>query len=143
MGVNADEEDTDVVKTVRSHAVRKGVRIIHAKVIRNRYCDDVVGCKLLVPKSQVSNLLEDDFWPDNIECRYWLREKPGMNQPSGDTHQNDNDQWRRERNDYRKDYRVEETRNRGEDVREWREHARDDDYYHDYEYRSNYRDAQY
>ena len=35
-------------------------------VVRNRYCEDSVGCKIVVPESVSDTLTSDDFWPENI-----------------------------------------------------------------------------
>ncbi len=44
------QTDEDIVKSVYKYATDCGLRIISARVIHNRYADDTVGCRVIVPK---------------------------------------------------------------------------------------------
>jgi len=67
-----DNEDT-IISNIRQHCLAKGVKIVRAYVIYNRYNDYIVGCKLSVVVSQKHPLTADDFWPCNIRCREWQK----------------------------------------------------------------------
>ena len=66
-GMNEDE----VSRSVRKYGTTIGIRVMYCEVIHNRYCTDVVGCKIWVPISHVDHALDFGMWPDNIQCRKW------------------------------------------------------------------------
>ena len=35
-------------------------------VVRNRYCEDSVGCKIVVRESVSDTLMSEDLWPEDI-----------------------------------------------------------------------------
>ena len=49
----------------------KGVRVMSARIIQNRFCEDSVGCKISVPVRQVDDVLGIHMWPDEVTCRRW------------------------------------------------------------------------
>ena len=73
------DTDEDVTRNIKEHAKSKGLRIMSQKVIRNRYVEDVVGCKIIIPMSQEHLALTPGFWPDGIECRHWEHLPPSKN----------------------------------------------------------------
>ncbi len=56
---------------VKTYAKSKGIRIMAIRIIRNRFCDDAVGARILVPSSQEYLALDPATWPSNILCRRW------------------------------------------------------------------------
>ena len=60
-----------VASMVRNHLKEKGVRCLYAQVIRNRYMEDVVGCKIIVPLRQRDKAIGIKIWPDKVKCREW------------------------------------------------------------------------
>ena len=60
-----------VAALVRNHLKEKGVRCLYAEVIRNRYVDDTVGCKIIVPLRQKDKVIGIKIWPDKVKCREW------------------------------------------------------------------------
>jgi hypothetical protein len=73
--VNVDDREAEIKERVRKYAVARGLRIMGINIVTNRYIEDVVGCKMLVPEPQLSKALAPDFWPENTNCRLWY-EKP-------------------------------------------------------------------
>ena len=75
MGDNETEQS--ITFQVKSYVKRKdknnNIRIMRMNVVRNRYCEDSVGCKIVVPESVSDTLPSENFWPEDIECRVWSR----------------------------------------------------------------------
>ncbi len=73
-----DMENDDAVKAkVRKYVKKKrDVRIVSIQVVRNKFCDDTVGCKLCIPANAMDYLLAPGFWPDDVQCREWSRRPP-------------------------------------------------------------------
>ena len=67
----ATETLKDIAVKVRKHCVSKGIRVMGARTITNRFCQDSVGCRITVPIKQKSQVLSDDMWPQSIACRKW------------------------------------------------------------------------
>ena len=63
--------DDEACRSVRKYGTTIGIRVMYCEVIHNRYCTDVVGCKIWVPISHVDNALDFGMWPDHIQCRKW------------------------------------------------------------------------
>ena len=70
-----DDDYDDIKNRVIRHSKENGIRVMKSWVIPNRVCDDVVGCKILVPIDQVEQCIEGRCWPNNITCRKWHNEK--------------------------------------------------------------------
>ena len=66
-----DQKDEDIVKMVKLHARYNGVRVRSARVIHNRFDDDIVGFKITAPDDEVRIVVNSSFWPDPVECREW------------------------------------------------------------------------
>lgn len=60
-----------IADKVRKHLRSKDIRIMSARTIINRYCEDIVGCKITIPARQVDDVLGNRIWPDNVICRRW------------------------------------------------------------------------
>ncbi len=65
-----DNYDT-MKKKVLIHADLKGIKVITTRVIRNKHCDDLVGCQITVPLIHIDRALDDDNWPPYVTCRKW------------------------------------------------------------------------
>ena len=83
------------------------------RVISNRYCEDMVGCKISVPVRQVDDALGTRIWPDDVVCRRWR--KPRQNAPA-DRGDNGGDGRGRpqRRDDWRNDYERDDRNDRHE-----------------------------
>jgi hypothetical protein len=55
-----EETDEEVIQMVREHANVQGIWIMGQIIIRNRTYTDVVGCKIIIPVSQVNRSLLPD-----------------------------------------------------------------------------------
>jgi hypothetical protein len=69
--VGVEDTESDVKAEVRKYATTKGLRVMAIHIITNKYCEDVVGCKLAIPESQVETALSSDFWPVDMNFRRW------------------------------------------------------------------------
>ena len=56
---------------VKQYGCHKDVRIMSARVVHNRFDDDIVGCKITVPEADVESVTSRAFWPAEVECRLW------------------------------------------------------------------------
>jgi hypothetical protein len=83
-----DESYEQVSRNVKLYAKSKGIRIMSIKIIRNHYCDDVVGCKMLIPECNEHVALDPQTWPDAITCRRWEDRPPRNKAGSRDTRDN-------------------------------------------------------
>jgi len=70
-----DKDDEQIATDIRKYAVGAGFRVMYAEVIHNRYCQDVIGCKIWIPLSQVEDAMEYGVWPDGITCRMWAQKR--------------------------------------------------------------------
>ena len=66
-----DDSEEDIIKCVKDYAEHGGIRVMSAKVIKNRFCQDVVGCKVFIPEKQIRLACSPSFWPDPVSCRVW------------------------------------------------------------------------
>ena len=73
--VDLHDSVSDIKDKVRRYATHKGLRIMGTYIISNKYSEDVTGCKLLVPSSQVQLALSANFWPEEIICREWVERR--------------------------------------------------------------------
>ena len=71
ISITRDDEENDIISKIRIYAANRGIRIMSANVVCNRFVEDVVGCKITVPASQSEEVLITGFWPEDIECRHW------------------------------------------------------------------------
>ena len=108
-----DESDQCVADKLRNYCKNKGIRIMAVRVISNRYCEDMVGCKISVPVRQVDDALGTRIWPDDVVCRRWR--KPRQNAPA-DRGDNGGDGRGRpqRRDDWRNDYERDDRNDRQE-----------------------------
>ena len=63
--------DEEVRQAVRDYADMVKIRVMNIEIVFNRYCQDVVGCRIKVPISCVESAMDEDTWPDEIKCRKW------------------------------------------------------------------------
>ena len=66
-GVSNESIENDV----KAHGKSKGLTIMFARVVGNKYRDDVVGCLIRIPENQMDNALNESIWPDQIQPRLW------------------------------------------------------------------------
>ena len=77
------QSDDEISKMVKAHVWSKGVRIMAAKIIHNRFDDNTVGCKITVPELEEDNVSRNSFWPDEVECRSWNTSRQGPSRRNG------------------------------------------------------------
>ena len=85
MAMASSDTEHDIIDSIKAYASVNGLKVMHASVVYNYYCDTSVGCKISIPVSQHEIAINDKFWPNNISCRVWQRGKP--NQTSNQTDQ--------------------------------------------------------
>lgn len=66
-----NETNAVIARSLMDYAKDRGVRIMATRVMRNRLCHDVLGCRILVPESQEYLALDTAMWPENVLCRRW------------------------------------------------------------------------
>lgn len=69
----------ELADKVRMYCQSKGVRVMYARIIGNKYYEDCVGCKLTIPLRQYDDVIGTRMWPDDVICRKW----ENKNQNSG------------------------------------------------------------
>ncbi|CAH1788380.1 unnamed protein product [Owenia fusiformis] len=79
--IQMDDNDTDddIIALVKEHAKRKGIKLMQAYVIHNRFSMYRVGVRMTVPVSSADKAVEDDSWPAPIKCRQWQRFRQNAN----------------------------------------------------------------
>ena len=100
--INIEIGDTnhDICDMIRCHSSFIDLRIMSVKVIRNRYCDYVVGCRIKVPEAQEQIALNEESWPDEVSCRRWEMYPEKFQQQRQDQgYDKQYDQWRPSTND--------------------------------------------
>ena len=80
--IEVDETMTyeKISSNIKAYAKSVGIRIMTIRVISNRYCEDVVGAKILIPESLEYKALDPDTWPSGIACRRWEEKPPRRKQ---------------------------------------------------------------
>lgn len=73
IAIEQGESLKDVADMVRAHCVKKGIRIMSARTITNKFCRDVVGCRITIPVRQTDDALGIRIWPDGMSCRRWRK----------------------------------------------------------------------
>ena len=71
----------DISDKVRKYCQSKGVRVMNARTITNKFCEDSVGCRITVPLRQKDKVFNGGIWPPNIVCRPWERSGRQQNRP--------------------------------------------------------------
>ncbi len=100
-----DEKVKNKLKTYIKR--RKPIRIINVQVVHNRFCEDTVGCRIVVPVSAEEILVSPGFWPDDVECRAWTKRRQGSDnrrRPVGSARGKDRVPRRQIDNDDDRDY---------------------------------------
>jgi hypothetical protein len=69
--VDPGQTPNDITSSLKSFCRNSNVTVIHTEIVSNRRREDVVGCKVTIPKHQVNKVKEKDFWPEFITCRDW------------------------------------------------------------------------
>ena len=64
-----------VKEKVSNYLQKNGVKVFKMQVIRNRYVDTTIGCRITIRDSQREKIEQKSFWPAGIECRQWGRKR--------------------------------------------------------------------
>ena len=91
---------------VRTYCAKKGLRVMMARIIVNKFCEDVVGCRMTVPIRQTDEMLGNRIWPDEMICRRWRKSRSFTR--NNDRH-NGNYNTRTQRPTYHNDNREQES----------------------------------
>ena len=64
--------------SIKQYGKEKGYDIIFARIYENKFNDDIVSCRIVVPESQSEELIGSGTraWPRNVTCRRWSDEPP-------------------------------------------------------------------
>jgi hypothetical protein len=66
-----ERSDEEIQRDVIKYGKMVGMRIMQVDVEKNRFCQDVVGCRIKVPISQAEKAESVGTWPDDVVCRKW------------------------------------------------------------------------
>ena len=66
-----DRTEEEMCRDVKKFGKMVGIQIMTTEIIKNRYCQDVVGCKIRIPSYQVEKAQSVETWPDDVICRKW------------------------------------------------------------------------
>ena len=91
--IHRSEEQTDdnIIQQVNLYTKEKGIHVVAARVVKNCFADDIVGCRVTVPRDDAVKLLDVRFWPEPIECIEW-KTKEEWNGSESRTDWNDKEQ---------------------------------------------------
>ena len=90
-----DESYKELGNMVNEHALSVGIRVMATRIITNKDCTYIVGCRIFVPVSQVYQALFSNSWTSEVTCREW-EEKPrqhSTHQSSRYKHQENENQY--------------------------------------------------
>ena len=67
----------DLADKVRIYCQKKGIRVMQARTIANKYYENTVGVKLSIPLRQYDDVIGTRMWPDDVICRKWENKNQG------------------------------------------------------------------
>lgn len=73
----------DIKYKIINCAGKGDVKVLNVWVVKNRYREDMVGCKITVPIDQYEKALEGRFWPENIKSRRWYKNRDESQNSAG------------------------------------------------------------
>ena len=73
----------DMMESVRSYCVDKGVTPLYIRIIPVRYDCTRVGCRLTISEEDFERVMDELFWPDDVSVREWTP-KPRDNRGNGE-----------------------------------------------------------
>ena len=74
--MNNEDTENDIIDSVKAYASAHGLNIMNVYIVYNKFCFNLVGCKISVPESDKMKATQPDFWPSEITCRVWEKFKP-------------------------------------------------------------------
>ena len=66
-----DRDYEDVVDSVRAYLRERGINPVFIRIIPVKFDSTRVGCRLTVREADFFDVMQFDFWPDNINVREW------------------------------------------------------------------------
>jgi hypothetical protein len=118
--VESKEKVQQAEEKVRKYLQNKEIYVYKAQVIKNRFADTIVGCKITVAEQVKEKLEGSFFWPDHIECRPWGRKwqmKPNREESNErGHHEADDNYYRRKYDDNERRYDRHNDRHYDEDM---------------------------
>ena len=89
--VGVSESEDEIIESVRAYCVDLGVTPVFIHIIPVRYDCTRTGCRLTVQDEDYERVIEDSFWPENINARDWTP-RPRGNGEGGQRPQSDNEE---------------------------------------------------
>ena len=71
----------DIANRVRGHCRENEIKVVNARVIPNKFRNDVVSCKITVPIAHADKAIGIHIWPDGVKCRRWKKDPPASKEP--------------------------------------------------------------
>ena len=59
----------DIANRVRKHCRENDIKVVNARVIPNKFIDDVAGSRISVPIRHADKAIGIHIWPDGVKCR--------------------------------------------------------------------------
>ena len=80
-----NQSHDEISKIVKANVWPTGVRIMLAKIIHNKFDDNLVGCKVTVAdlEGEEDNVSRNSFLPDEVECISWNTGRQDPNRRNG------------------------------------------------------------
>ena len=81
--VNDYNNLNEIIESVRNYCNENNITAVYIRLIPVKNDCTRTGCKLTVNEYDYDNLMQDDFWPENISAREWKPKIKG-DKPEGD-----------------------------------------------------------
>ena len=62
-----ERDDDEIAKDIVHYGQEIGIRIMSTYIIHNKWVNDVIGCKIKIPQSQIDEALDSHNWPDSVQ----------------------------------------------------------------------------
>ena len=69
--VSESERDEDIISSVRTYCLERGITPVYIRIIPVRYDFTRTGCKLTIKECDYERVIREEFWPDLIRVRDW------------------------------------------------------------------------
>ena len=68
----------EMADRIKEYGKEKGYDIMYARIYENKFRDDTVSCRIVVPENQSEELIGSGTraWPKDVTCRRWSEEPP-------------------------------------------------------------------
>ena len=69
--------------TIQEYCRDNGVSVLYMRIIPTKFDRTRLGCKISVKETDFERVMEDDFWPDDVTVREWVRKPRNEDGPEG------------------------------------------------------------